>query len=247
MSLRSRRSYGLWASMTREPLLGTWGATPFGTDEAIGIRDALRAQTISVARQMFLEDRIGSIEVGKAADIAVWDRDPYAVPTAAIKEMVCVMTIFDGRVVWEGGLGDAGGQALGASRVTRARPAAVQGEPAVARITRRPQRLTARPAPRVSPRPLARRPEEGAGSCGDPHGERAPEEHAEGAPEHGGPTTWPQARRERRGGAAKRPPRSSPAPGPAPGAPSPAGVRHPPQSFPRRRGRPGSGARCGPR
>jgi hypothetical protein len=29
---------------------------------------------------MFLEDRIGSIEVGKAADIAVWDRDPYTVP-----------------------------------------------------------------------------------------------------------------------------------------------------------------------
>lgn len=93
--------YGLWASVTRETLLGTWGATPFGTAEAIGIRDALRAQTINVARQMFLEDRIGSIEVGKAADIAVWDRDPYTVPAAAIKEMVCVMTIFDGRVVWE--------------------------------------------------------------------------------------------------------------------------------------------------
>jgi hypothetical protein len=93
--------YGLWASMTRETLLGTWGATPFGTEETIGIRDALRAQTIAVARQMFLEDRIGSIEVGKAADIAVWDRDPYTVPAAAIKEMVCVMTIFDGQVVWE--------------------------------------------------------------------------------------------------------------------------------------------------
>jgi len=31
--------------------------------------------------QMFLEDRIGSIEVGKDADIAVWDRNMYAVPT----------------------------------------------------------------------------------------------------------------------------------------------------------------------
>ena len=29
---------------------------------------------------MFLDDRIGSIEVGKDADIAVWDRNMYTMP-----------------------------------------------------------------------------------------------------------------------------------------------------------------------
>jgi cytosine/adenosine deaminase-related metal-dependent hydrolase len=29
---------------------------------------------------MFLENKIGSLEVGKKADIAIWDRDLYAVP-----------------------------------------------------------------------------------------------------------------------------------------------------------------------
>jgi hypothetical protein len=93
--------YGLWAAMTREALIGAWGKTPFGTAESIGARDALRAQTIWVARQMFLEETIGSIEVGKAADLAVWDRDPYTVPAAEIKEMNCDLTIFDGRVIYE--------------------------------------------------------------------------------------------------------------------------------------------------
>lgn len=93
--------YGIWAAMTRETLLGVYGTTPFGTAEAIGIHDALRAQTLNVARQMFLEKKIGSLEVGKYADIAVWDRDPYTVPAAQIKDMICDLTVFNGQVVYE--------------------------------------------------------------------------------------------------------------------------------------------------
>jgi predicted amidohydrolase YtcJ len=101
--------YGIWSSVTRETLLGVHGKTPFGTAEAIGVRDALRAQTIAVARQMFLERAIGSIEVGKLADIAVWDRDPYEVPAAQLAEMVCELTVFDGKVVYERAAGDSTG------------------------------------------------------------------------------------------------------------------------------------------
>ena len=54
---------------------------------------------------MFLEKKIGSIEVGKYADLAVWDRDFYSVPTTEIKEAKCMMTIFDGRIVFEAGTG----------------------------------------------------------------------------------------------------------------------------------------------
>ena len=92
--------YGLWASATRQTLKGTFGSHPFGTAEAIDIHTALRSYTAWGSRQMFLEDKIGSLEIGKRADIAIWDRDPYAVSIADIKEMKCLMTLIDGDVVY---------------------------------------------------------------------------------------------------------------------------------------------------
>jgi hypothetical protein len=95
--------YGIWSAIAREPLLGVYGGDPFGRAESVDARTALRAVTIWAARQMFMETKIGSIEVGKYADLAVWDRDFYSVPTADIKEAKCLMTIFDGKVVYEAG------------------------------------------------------------------------------------------------------------------------------------------------
>ena len=92
--------YGIWSAIAREPLLGVYGKDPFGRAESVDVHTALRAVTIWAARQMFLEKKIGSIEVGKYADLAVWDRDFYSVPTAEIKDAKCLMTIFDGRVVF---------------------------------------------------------------------------------------------------------------------------------------------------
>ncbi|HEV8348229.1 MAG TPA: amidohydrolase [Vicinamibacterales bacterium] len=94
--------YGLWSSVARQTLNGTFGATPFGLQERVDIRTALRSYTIWAAHQMFLDDRIGSIEVGKDADIAVWDRDMYTVPTDALKDLRCELTIFRGRIVYNG-------------------------------------------------------------------------------------------------------------------------------------------------
>ena len=97
--------YGIWAAIAREPLLGVYGKDPFGRGESVDVHTALRAVTIWAARQMFLEKKVGSIEVGKYADLAVWDRDFYSVPTAEIKDAKCVMTIFDGRVAFDSGAG----------------------------------------------------------------------------------------------------------------------------------------------
>ena len=46
-----------------------------------------------------MEDRIGSIETGKLADLVVLDRDYFTVPDAQIKQIRSVMTMVGGRVV----------------------------------------------------------------------------------------------------------------------------------------------------
>ena len=91
--------YGLWATVARETLLGVNGKTPFGTAESVDIKTALRSYTDWASRQMFMEKSIGTIEPGKYADLAVWDKDLYSIPTAELKDMKCTMTIFDGKVI----------------------------------------------------------------------------------------------------------------------------------------------------
>ena len=92
--------YGIWASVTRKTLNATYGSTPFGTAEAVDVRTALRSYTVWAAHQIFLEDRVGSIEVGKDADIAVWDRNMYSVPVDDLRNLRCELTLFRGKVVY---------------------------------------------------------------------------------------------------------------------------------------------------
>ena len=89
--------YGLWASVARET---SAGRKPFGLAESVDRQTALRSYTAWGARQMFLEDKIGTLEAGKRADIAIWDRNIYTIPTSQIKDMKCLMTLLDGEVVY---------------------------------------------------------------------------------------------------------------------------------------------------
>ena len=92
--------YGLWSSVTRKTLNGVYGSQPFGTSEAVDVHAALKSYTIWAARQLFLEKQIGSIEAGKDADIAVWDRDVYSVAADDLKNLKCQMTFLKGRSVY---------------------------------------------------------------------------------------------------------------------------------------------------
>ena len=92
--------YVIWSAMARETLLGVYGEHPFGLDEAIDARTALRSYTLWAAHQLFLDDKIGSIETGKYADLAVWDTDIYNAPPDAIRNMECQMTLLEGDVVY---------------------------------------------------------------------------------------------------------------------------------------------------
>ena len=89
--------YGLWASVQREALDRKH---PFGISQAVDVHAALRAYTATAAPQLFLEKEIGTLETGKRADIAVWDRNPYIIPSTGLKNLKCEMTIVDGKVVY---------------------------------------------------------------------------------------------------------------------------------------------------
>jgi predicted amidohydrolase YtcJ len=95
--------YGLWASVARESLNGTFGRTPFGMAQSADIHAALRSYTIWAARQLFIEKETGSLERGKFADIVIWDRDIYKVATAQLKDLACDATLFRGKLVYERG------------------------------------------------------------------------------------------------------------------------------------------------
>jgi len=92
--------FGLWASIVRRTAKGTYGLQPFGMAEGVDIHTALRSYTAWGSRQMFLEDKIGTLEVGKRADVAVWDRDLYSVSNEQIKDLKCLMTLLDGEVIY---------------------------------------------------------------------------------------------------------------------------------------------------
>ena len=92
--------FGLWSAVERETAKGVYGKQPFGTAESVDIHIALRAYTAWAARQLFLEHRIGSLETGKEADIAVWDKDMYTIPAEELRNLKCEMTLYNGEVVY---------------------------------------------------------------------------------------------------------------------------------------------------
>jgi len=92
--------YSIWSALTRDTLMQMYGSHPFGLRERINIHQALRAQTRTNAYLLFMEDDIGSIEVGKYADIAVWDKDWYKATTDEIFNIKCEMTMLGGKTVY---------------------------------------------------------------------------------------------------------------------------------------------------
>jgi imidazolonepropionase-like amidohydrolase len=61
----------------------------------LGFDRALRAVTLDAAKLLGIDDRFGSIEVGKAADLVLYDGDPFENATHVTH------TVIDGRVVYD--------------------------------------------------------------------------------------------------------------------------------------------------
>jgi hypothetical protein len=92
--------YGVYAAVTRRPRKGVYGDQPFGLDECISVADALRTYTWNSAYCMFWEDNIGSLEVGKYADLLVWDDNLLEVEPERFLEMAPDATMVDGKWVF---------------------------------------------------------------------------------------------------------------------------------------------------
>ena len=69
-----------------------------GEAERITVPQALYAITLGAAYTLKLDHLIGSIDVGKYADFAVLDEDPYTVPTSALKDVKVHATVLGGAV-----------------------------------------------------------------------------------------------------------------------------------------------------
>ena len=66
--------------------------------------EAIRLFTRNNAWFLRMEDKIGTLEPGKLADLAVLDRDYFTVPEAEIKKVRSALTIVDGKVVHNTGV-----------------------------------------------------------------------------------------------------------------------------------------------
>jgi predicted amidohydrolase YtcJ len=70
-----------------------------GPDQELSVEEAVAAHTINAARAIHMEDRIGSIEVGKLADFAVLDGDLLGASAQGIRDLPVWMTVVGGTVV----------------------------------------------------------------------------------------------------------------------------------------------------
>ena len=82
-----------WCAVNRVTATGR----ELGPAEKISVADALRATTIGAAYQLKMDDEIGSIAQGKAADFAVLAEDPFEVDPLDLRDIHVWGTVLAGR------------------------------------------------------------------------------------------------------------------------------------------------------
>ena len=89
---------GIYAAVTRRAETGE----VVGESEQVSALETLKMYTLGGAYASFQERSIGSIEVGKMADLVLLDRDPTRVDAEDIPGTEATLTMIGGRVVWRG-------------------------------------------------------------------------------------------------------------------------------------------------
>jgi predicted amidohydrolase YtcJ len=95
---------GIHAAVTRQDTAGEpqGGWLP---SEVLTREEALRGFTLDAAWSIFLDDQVGTLVVGKRADLVVFERDPMTVPAGEIPSVRVDLTLVDGHIAFsrEGG------------------------------------------------------------------------------------------------------------------------------------------------
>jgi predicted amidohydrolase YtcJ len=73
---------------------------PIGEEQRLTLEEALRAHTIDAAVSIRMEDRLGSLEAGKLADLVILDGDLHSAAPAEIRDIPTWRTILGGEVLW---------------------------------------------------------------------------------------------------------------------------------------------------
>ncbi len=101
-----------WFVAPMEPLMGIYGAVTRRTldgkrpqgwvpEQKISVAEAVKAYTYGSAYASFTEAQKGTLEVGKLADLVVLSADIFKINPVEIEKARVVLTIFDGKVVYE--------------------------------------------------------------------------------------------------------------------------------------------------
>lgn len=86
----------MYIMVTRKDINGN----VYGADQRVTREEALRLYTSAAARYSFSEHKSGTIEVGKLADLALLDRDPFAGPADEIGATRVLQTFVEGTRVY---------------------------------------------------------------------------------------------------------------------------------------------------
>ena len=90
-----------YAAVYRHALNGFAGPD-WGLDQVLSRSQALALYTSSAARAVGRENDLGTLEVGKRADLTVFSKDLMTVEPPEILKAKALMTVSDGRVMFEG-------------------------------------------------------------------------------------------------------------------------------------------------
>ncbi len=73
---------------------------PFQKENTLSVAELLKAWTIGGQKNIGMEEKLGTLETGKLADIAVFDRNLLQTDAREAKEAEVVLTIMDGSIVY---------------------------------------------------------------------------------------------------------------------------------------------------
>ncbi len=85
----------------RRQMVGSDGPAPADVCEAPTLEESIESFTINNAYEVRMEDKLGSIEVGKLADLVVVDKNLFDIPTEEIHTCKVVETIRDGKTTYK--------------------------------------------------------------------------------------------------------------------------------------------------